>query len=542
MNKFPKSILTLILGIVLLFVPTYIAVFNYFSAQFAPVSKSNVTKLEITDAKGNTFSLSPDNKADASDIDSFISINDGAIEQPSLPDQLKESDYFEFKYYTYDRTQIYKYYFSENPGEAYFTDAKGKAYHIKESDASAFLSTRYARGLYSTTDFPTLSISEKAMVPTSADWIYKTFGGDYVKLDDIKTSTPTETIYPMKGAFALNFDIEPDLLTVTIKNNGDVIFDDYYSNIANASLEGMTIDVLVDAKWYESEGASRYGSATYEFKAKILLPAVFYLGKTEIEPGEFVVISAKNVDDPSAIKFTSEPDIGFTPTFFEDGKYVRALVPVGYDYIDTSAGPQTVKFTCTYGEVTQEMNLDIAQKTFGSSTLDISASIVSQTRTETTLRLFEETVSPVIAKTASTKLWDGVFLEPVNNGTLRLGFGRYTTISGTGERYRHQGVDYIAGKDKNVIAMNNGTVAYVGYLDLTGYLVIVDHGLGLKSWYCHLSNPTVAVGDNVTKGQPIGTAGSSGFTERVKVHGGLSVYNMPVSPYKLQEEGIIITE
>lgn len=530
------------MGILLLFIPTYIAIISYTSAQNAPVSKSNVTKLEITDAKGNIFSLSPDVKAEAADIDSFISINDGAIEQPSLPDQLKESDYFEFKYYTYDRTQIYKYYFSENPGEAYFTDAKGRTYHIKDSDASAFLSTKYARSLYNTTDFPTLTISDNAMIPTAAEWVYKTYGGDYVKLDNINSAPATEVIYPMKGAFALNFDTEPDLLTVTIKNDGNIIFDDYYSNIANANLEGMTIDVLVDAKWYETEENSRYGEATYEFKAKILLPAVFYLGEAEIEPGEFVVISAKNVDDPSAVKFASEPDIGFTPTFFKDGKYVRALVPVGYDVIDTKSGPQTVKFFCTYGEVTQEMNLDIAQKSFGSSTLNISASIVSQTRTETTLAMFEETVKPIIAQTSPTKLWDGAFIEPLNNGTLRLGFGRYVTISGTGERYRHQGVDYLPGKDKNVVAMNNGTVSYVGFLDLTGYLVVIDHGMGLKSWYCHMSNPSVAVGDSVVKGQPIGTASSTGFAEAVKVHGGLSVYGVPVSPYDLQEEGIIVTE
>ena len=98
MNKLSKNIVTLIVGVVLLFVPTYIAIINYFSAQYAPVSRSNVTKLEITDMKGNIFTLSPDVRADEADIDSFISINDGAIEQPSLPDQLKESDYFEFKY------------------------------------------------------------------------------------------------------------------------------------------------------------------------------------------------------------------------------------------------------------------------------------------------------------------------------------------------------------------------------------------------------------------------------------------------------------
>ena len=72
-----------------------------------------------------------------------------------------------------------------------------------------------------------------------------------------------------------------------------------------------------------------------------LSPAEFaYLlrcdGQTEIEPGDFVVITAKNVDDPAAITFASEPDIGFTPTFFTDGDYVRALVPIDCAYTEKS--------------------------------------------------------------------------------------------------------------------------------------------------------------------------------------------------------------
>lgn len=542
MNKKQKSILTLVACIAALFIPTYIAIITFIAAQNAPVSASNVTKLEITDVEGQLFELSMESKEAAADVKSFIKLNDRAIAQPSLPEQLEGSNYFEFKYFAYDRAQVYKYYFSENPGEAYFTDAKGRAYHIAEEDATAFLSTKYATSLYTTASFPELKISDAVMNPTEAEWVYQTYGGDYVRLADIEKGAPTDTVYPMKGAFALNFETEPDLVTVTIRDNGTVIFDDYYSNIANADLEGRTIDVFVDAKWYETEDNARYGSATYEFKAKVLLPAVFYLGKTEIEPGEFVVISAKNVDDPSAIKITSEPDIGFTPTFFRDGRYVRALVPVSYDCIDTSQGAKSIKFTCSYGEVTQEMNLDIAAYEFGSSTLEISASIVSQTRTETTLKLFEETMRPIVAETSSEKLWDGTFLRPIDGGTLRLGFGRYVTISGTGERYRHQGVDYITSSTKSVLAVNNGEVVFVGYMDLTGHLVVVDHGWGLKSWYAHLSNPVVKVGDKVNKGDAVGTAGSTGFTERVKVHEGLSVYGVPVSPYDLKEEGILMTE
>jgi len=539
MNHPAKNIFAVIACVVALFIPSYIAIANYVSAQYAPVDEKTITKLEITDVDGNLFELPADDSDSAQDIAGFVKINDRSIEQTSLPEPLVGTDFFEFKYYSYDRTQVYKYYFSENPNEAYYVDANGTAYHIDADDAAVFLSTRYARCLYDTTAFPVMTVSGEQMIPAAADWAYKTYSGDYVPLTDIQAANPTERVYAMKGAFALSFDNDPDYLNVTISDGGNVLFSDSYANVANISLEGKTVDVTVDAKWYETDEQSCYGSATYKFKARILLPAVFYLGKTEIEPGEFVVISAKNVDDPAAVTFASEPDIGFKPTFFADGNYARALVPVGCEFEG-----KEVKFTCSYGEVTQEMTLDITPKTFRSVTADVSPTIVSQTRTESTINAFNEAMAPIVAQTASEPLWEGTFLDyKVADGyTLNCGFGLKRTISATGATYRHQGVDYVANPGKNAYAVNSGTVVYVGYLDLPGYMVVVDHGLGLKSWYCHLGSTAVNVGDVVQKGDIVGYVGATGFTARAALHLGLSVYDVPVCIYDLWEEGIVMTD
>ncbi len=536
MTKLNKSLLITIGIIAALFIPTYIALGNFVYSQFASVSPTSITKLEITDPRGTLFTLSADDSKAASDIAGFVKINDNAARKTSLPEALEGTDFFEFKYFSYDRVKTYKYYFSENQSEAYYVDDKGTAYQINENDALAFLATKYARCLYTTASFPQMTVSAQEITPVSGEWVYKTYGGDYVALENIEQAPKTDDVYQMKGAFALSFDNEPDFLNVTISDDTGVVFSDSYANIANASLEGRTIDVVVEAKWYESETENCYGSATYEFKAKILLPAVFYLGKTEIEPGEFVVISAKNVDDPSAIKVTTEPDIGFTPTFFTDGRYARALLPVSMEY---EGGD--VKIICSYGEVSQEMTLNIIPKTFRSSTLEIGASIVSQTRTETTIKAFNDTMAPIVAKTESTPLWEGLFTEAVN-ADVTVGFGIKRTISATGEVYRHQGIDYVATAGKEVMATNNGKVVYVGYLDLPGYMVVIDHGLGLKSWYCHLGSTAVAVGDTVAKGDVVGYAGSTGFTVNPFPHIGLSVFDVPVCPYDLWDEGIPMTE
>lgn len=544
MNNPVKTIFSAIAIVAALFIPSYIAVANYVMAQNAPVDESSVSTLEITDIDGNVFTLDSDDPADAQVISGFIELNNRAIEQASLPDPLVGTDYFEFKYYSYDRVSIYRYYFTENPTEAYYLDNGGKAYRIGESDAAAFLSTTYARCLYNTAAFPIMTISGETVDPVKAEWMYETYGGEYIPLEGITVGNATEKVYRMKGAFVLSFDNQPDFCTVVISDNGTVVYSDIYDNIANASLEGKTIDVTVEAKWYADDEQSCSGSATYNFKAKILLPAVFYLGETAIDPGEFVVITAKNVDDPSAISFTSNPDIGFTPTFFADGDYVRALVPISYDFTGNE-----VNFTLSYGEVTQEMTLDINEKTFKTVSTDISVTIISQTRTASTLAAFDAAMEPIIKETESTPLWEGAFLQGLDQSLidskkalLNTGFGLYRKITATGETYRHQGVDYYAAAGTDVLAVNNGKVVYAGYLDLSGYTVVVDHGLGLKSWYCHMSSTAVQVGDSVSKGSVLGYVGSTGFTPRASLHVGLAVYDVPVCPYDLWENGIIMTD
>jgi murein DD-endopeptidase MepM/ murein hydrolase activator NlpD len=75
-------------------------------------------------------------------------------------------------------------------------------------------------------------------------------------------------------------------------------------------------------------------------------------------------------------------------------------------------------------------------------------------------------------------------------------------------------------------------VCYSGYLDYAGYIVVIDHGLGLKTWYYNMgSDVTVSIGDRVERGQKIGVTGDSGFTGSNGVHVAMSVGSQFVSPY-----------
>ena len=53
---------------------------------------------------------------------------------------------------------------------------------------------------------------------------------------------------------------------------------------------------------------------------------------------------------------------------------------------------------------------------------------------------------------------------------------------------------------------------------LEGNLVIIDHGMGLNSAFLHLASTSVAEGQKVRQGQPIGTVGATGRATAPHLH------------------------
>ncbi|KPU42236.1 murein hydrolase activator NlpD precursor [Oxobacter pfennigii] len=105
-------------------------------------------------------------------------------------------------------------------------------------------------------------------------------------------------------------------------------------------------------------------------------------------------------------------------------------------------------------------------------------------------------VSAAASAVASISMW------PVR-GTLTSLFGpRWGTT--------HKGIDIAAPTGTNVSAFLDGKVVHSGWEGGYGYLVIIDHGNGLRSYYGHNSKLLVSVGQQVSKGDIIAKVGSTG--------------------------------
>ncbi len=101
-----------------------------------------------------------------------------------------------------------------------------------------------------------------------------------------------------------------------------------------------------------------------------------------------------------------------------------------------------------------------------------------------------------------------------------------------GVRRPHLGVDYAASTGTPVMAVADGTIAFVGERGANGNLVTIRHDHGYESGYAHLSRFARGLrrGDDVRQGQVIGFVGSTGLSTGPHLHFGLKRNGSYIDP------------
>jgi murein DD-endopeptidase MepM/ murein hydrolase activator NlpD len=127
----------------------------------------------------------------------------------------------------------------------------------------------------------------------------------------------------------------------------------------------------------------------------------------------------------------------------------------------------------------------------------------------------------------------GQFLCPIPGAPIIQQFGPTSFAiepSFGGYLHFHTGVDLLAGYSTPIVAAAGGKVTAAGDVAYFGTRVEVRDSFGLVEIYAHMSQVSVAVGQEVQQGKTIGFVGSTGLSIGAHLHFQLEVGGMPTAP------------
>jgi murein DD-endopeptidase MepM/ murein hydrolase activator NlpD len=120
------------------------------------------------------------------------------------------------------------------------------------------------------------------------------------------------------------------------------------------------------------------------------------------------------------------------------------------------------------------------------------------------------------------------FVLPVD-GPISSPFGLKRFLNDQA-RSPHSGLDIAAASGVEITATAAGTVLATGDYFFNGNTVLLDHGQGLISMYCHMSKISVEVGDKLNQGETLGEVGMTGRVTGPHLHWSVSLNNTRVDP------------
>jgi len=244
----------------------------------------------------------------------------------------------------------------------------------------------------------------------------------------------------------------------------------------------------------------------------------------EAEQGDTVVVAVHSNREVDLSGSLGEESLSFVP--LDSGYYAL----VGLSSWDT-VGPRqvSVEARSQLGEVAQVTGtVTVTYGQFAAELIDIPNEREYLLDPEIVVAE-RERLAAIYAQFEPEVLWLEAFGYPVQAITVTSPYGGVRQYE-TGYS-RHAGVDLDGETGDPAFADADGRVVLAELLQVRGNTVILDHGMGVYSTYCHLSALAVQANDIVVKGQVVGYLGSTGLSTGTHLHWELRVGDVAVNPF-----------
>ncbi len=138
---------------------------------------------------------------------------------------------------------------------------------------------------------------------------------------------------------------------------------------------------------------------------------------------------------------------------------------------------------------------------------------------------FEAASQSLMFGTAYTLSWP---VSPTTRVTSAFGYRTHPTLN---TQQLHTGVDLSVPEGTQVKVVADGVVKRASEDAVNGKVIIIDHGRGVTTAYCHNSRLLVGMGETVTAGQVISESGNTGRSTGPHLHYQVELGRRPVDPF-----------
>jgi murein DD-endopeptidase MepM/ murein hydrolase activator NlpD len=262
-------------------------------------------------------------------------------------------------------------------------------------------------------------------------------------------------------------------------------------------------------------------------------PITFIHKERSLQPGELILVEALSSQPLKQLRVKAfGRDF---PAFSEDGE----MSWTGLVGIDLEIKPGSYKITLSGIDadgksVSAHDMLAVKAKKFPTRELTVDPKYVTPPP-DVTARIEKEgaKVNEIFASSTPKKLWSGSFQLPVPGEVISV-FGKRSIYNGQ-PRSPHKGTDFRGAPGTPIRAPNAGKVVLASNLYYTGNTVILDHGLGLHSYFGHMSAFSVKEGALVRTGDIVGKVGATGMVTGPHLHWTVCLLGIRVDPLSLVE-------
>ena len=440
---------------------------------------------------------------------------------------LNSSPNFSFTINYLENSDDYLCYFTDSYATSYISDKKGTFFSVSKKSYELFLILEYSEPVHPEAFSPDLITGDdETVIPSYVNWNYKKDEGQFIVSKSNPTIATLET-YELSGAINLSFSTAPSdciaKVYSTEKGSEELLFEGSLEELSFLKLPNDTVfKVVVEASWYKTENEDPYGDAHYEFNVILRNKAEFSVSADNIKTGDFLVITAKNVQNLSKLFYTAKTPVemqdytdkettsiqkiyNFVPTFTLNGDIAQAIIPFPFDLPTT-----TFEFELSYGAAEQSFVIAINKTTPQNYDFSKDEKIISSVISKKGIQKIEAAIFDSTPQAQSTVFTDYDFSEPAN---FSSGYSCFSNIipKNSNNSFLSFGNEYLSSSPggQAVKVLNSGIVIKTGSTPELGNYVVIDHGLGVKTIYCGLSDINVSKGSVVSKNSSIGKSGSS---------------------------------